>query len=376
MVVLLFGLVAAAVIVVSLIWASGVRRWLAGAPVDSSSLPKVTVIIAARNEEQYIEACVRSVIENDYPANELDVICIDDGSTDGTRAILETIRSMFADRVTVADSPSEPASWAPKKRAILHALKLTDSEIVMLTDADTEVSRDWVRSMVREFHHDTGSVIGASMPRQPRNLMEAFYRFERLFVNFTMVSAVGWGTPASASGQNIAYRRTALSALRGLPHPTLPSGDDDLAVQAIAREGWKIRFASSPQSVVTDCRVPNLTQNFRAAIRHQSTVRYYPRRWRALYIASIVSHAMFIAASVAALFLPVVLPIVAAGWVGKFLGEAPSATMMCRRLGIAVTAADLAFAEIVLPFYAVFKPALAIFPSYRWKGRRHAAAVS
>jgi cellulose synthase/poly-beta-1,6-N-acetylglucosamine synthase-like glycosyltransferase len=57
-----------------------------------ASFPNVSVVVAARNEEENIERCLRSILQVDYPADKLEVVVADDGSTDRTPEIISKIK--------------------------------------------------------------------------------------------------------------------------------------------------------------------------------------------------------------------------------------------------------------------------------------------
>ena len=71
---------------------------------ESSELPFVSVVIPVFNEERYIEACLASVLDQDYPADRYEVIVADGGSTDRTRAIVEST-SVLHPNVRLIDNP-------------------------------------------------------------------------------------------------------------------------------------------------------------------------------------------------------------------------------------------------------------------------------
>lgn len=116
----------------------GLLPRLAPAPVTATGVPPlVTVIIPARNEAANIERCLRSMLTQDYPADRLNVIVVDDHSTDGTAAI---VRSIAADKphVSLLTSPPLPPRWIGKCHACWIGARnaAPDSEWLCFIDAD------------------------------------------------------------------------------------------------------------------------------------------------------------------------------------------------------------------------------------------------
>ena len=108
------------------------------APVDA---PLLSIVIPARNEARNIERCVRSALAARYPR--LEVIAVDDHSTDETGAILRRIASADG-RLTVVEPRPLPAGWFGKQWACTAGAEASTGEIIAFFDADTEQAPDLV----------------------------------------------------------------------------------------------------------------------------------------------------------------------------------------------------------------------------------------
>jgi len=106
------------------------------------SQPNVTVIIPCRNEADFIEKCVRSILDCDYDREMLEVIVVDGISTDGTREIIEQI-SGEDDRLLLLDNPRKIVPTAMNI-----GIKRARGEIIIRVDGHAEVSRSFVRQSV------------------------------------------------------------------------------------------------------------------------------------------------------------------------------------------------------------------------------------
>jgi cellulose synthase/poly-beta-1,6-N-acetylglucosamine synthase-like glycosyltransferase/spore germination protein YaaH/peptidoglycan/xylan/chitin deacetylase (PgdA/CDA1 family) len=122
-------------------------------PEQPGYSPPVSILIPAYNEESVIVGTVRSALANDY--SPLEVIVIDDGSTDLTGELLD--RNFLADsRVRIIHEPNRG-----KPAALARALSETTSEVVVTIDADTHIEPDAVRHLVRHFANaHVGAVAG------------------------------------------------------------------------------------------------------------------------------------------------------------------------------------------------------------------------
>jgi glycosyltransferase involved in cell wall biosynthesis len=96
--------------------------------------PRVSIIIAALNEEKYIRKCLESLLAQDYP--NLEIISVDDGSTDSTFEIMKTIASK-EQRLRVFNADQRPAGWVGKNWPCYIGYNKSAGDILIFTDADT-----------------------------------------------------------------------------------------------------------------------------------------------------------------------------------------------------------------------------------------------
>ena len=101
-----------------------------------SGLPKLSVIVACRNETTCIENCIRSLFRQDYP--DLEVVAINDRSTDDTGEILDRLAVEFFNRLKVVHVSMLPAGWFGKPHALDQGLKSATGSLICFTDADCE----------------------------------------------------------------------------------------------------------------------------------------------------------------------------------------------------------------------------------------------
>jgi len=121
--------------------------------LEETALPPVTLIAAARNEEEDIEAAVRSWATLNYP--DLRIIVVNDHSTDRTGAILDRLATDFPN-VTVIHNPELREGWLGKANAIWHAVQQTPETCrwLLLTDADVILQPNTLRYAVTHVEHN------------------------------------------------------------------------------------------------------------------------------------------------------------------------------------------------------------------------------
>lgn len=180
--------------------------------------PRVSVVIPARNESRNIARCVRSVLTSDYP--DLEVIVVDDHSTDGTGNIARTIASEDP-RLTVISNPDLPGGWFGKQWACENGARASSGEIILFADADTTHSRDLVTRSVNAMLRrgaDLFSVVG-------KQELGTFWERVVQPIVFTIMSVRYGGTESVtrsrfvsskiANGQCLLVRRSTYEELGG-----------------------------------------------------------------------------------------------------------------------------------------------------------------
>lgn len=139
------------------------RIWMACryrpyASVGDEALPLVTVVTPAYNEGYQILETVRSVMASDYPAEKLQVICIDDGSLDDTWHWMLKARDEFPERLQLVRQPENRG----KRQALMAGFRRATGEVYVTIDSDSEVLPETLRELVSPFVLDprVGAVAG------------------------------------------------------------------------------------------------------------------------------------------------------------------------------------------------------------------------
>ncbi|MBI2392738.1 MAG: glycosyltransferase family 2 protein [Deltaproteobacteria bacterium] len=122
--------------------------------------PFVSIAVPCLNEERYVEACLAALRAQDYPAERLEILVADGGSTDRTREILQTIVREDP-RVRVVDNPGRIQA-----AGLNEAIRRARGDVVIRADVHADYAPDYVRRCV-EVLDETGAwnVGGAARPR-------------------------------------------------------------------------------------------------------------------------------------------------------------------------------------------------------------------
>jgi cellulose synthase/poly-beta-1,6-N-acetylglucosamine synthase-like glycosyltransferase len=212
-------------------------RWLRGLPREQpfTYCPSVCVILAGHNEAETIGATLESVWGS-YPR--LEVIVVDDGSTDGMAIEAQRFARSHAG-VLVLSRPDRGG----KSSAMNFGLRYTRAEVVIVVDADSHLGPAAIWEMVQPLHDPrVGAVAGNVVGRNPftslATVLQSYEYLSSIFVG-RMLSA-GMGMLGIVSGACGAFRRAALDKVGGWDAG--PPEDLDLTL-ALRKIGYEIKFA-------------------------------------------------------------------------------------------------------------------------------------
>ncbi|MEU5905920.1 glycosyltransferase [Micromonospora sp. NPDC047467] len=211
------------------------KGWTWGPPVTAP----VSVIVPAYNEKEGIAAAVCSLASGDHPGG-IEVVVVDDGSTDGTADIVEALR---LPNVRVVRKPN-----GGKPSALNTGVALARHDLIVMVDGDTVFERDSVRRLVQPFADPrVGAVAGNVKVGNRRSLIAKWQHIEyvigfnldrRLYETLRCMPTV--------PGAIGAFRREALRYAGGMTEDTLAE-DTDVTI-ALGRAGWKIVYEETARA--------------------------------------------------------------------------------------------------------------------------------
>ncbi|HVW61019.1 MAG TPA: glycosyltransferase family 2 protein [Puia sp.] len=201
-------------------------------PVNTPFFPTVTFIVAAYNEEDFIEKKIHNSLEQDYPADKIEFIFITDGSTDGTMDIIRKyprIRLMHQ------------AGRHGKSAAMNRAVDTARNEIIIFSDANTTLNKEAIRNIARHYRDShVGGVAGEKKVIPLEGVIDEagageglYWKYESLLkrLDARFYSVVG------AAGELFSVRREHFQHLS--PGVIL---DDFVLSLKVAEKGYRIAY--------------------------------------------------------------------------------------------------------------------------------------
>ncbi|HEX8362948.1 MAG TPA: glycosyltransferase [Longimicrobium sp.] len=223
---------------------------------ESPARPFVSVVVAARDEEERLPGLLADLAEQTYA--EFEAVIVDDRSTDGTAELVREAAARHPGRFRLLRQAEVPAGLSPKKLALQRGVEASKGELLLLTDADCRVPRTWVEGMAGAFRPDVAMVLGCSEFAAGSSLFERYQAFDFLTLTTTMVATARLGLPLGASGHNLSYRRTAFDRVGGYSSGLHRVAGDDMLMLYLLRPIGRIACADGADTRVRTDPVPTL----------------------------------------------------------------------------------------------------------------------
>lgn len=220
-------------------------------PGEELSWPFVTVIMPALNEEELIKKAIDSIFASNYPQNKIEVICINDGSTDLTLFNMRQAKKKYGGRLKLVNFKQNLG----KRKAIYVGLKKSRGEVIVTVDTDSKIGRSAIRNVVIPLVKEkaTGAVAGrVAVLNERENFLTRMLSIRySISFNFGRAYQSIYGAVFCCPGALTAYRKEVLKKFvhewvnqHFLNTPCTYGEDRGLTTQ-ILKAGYMTRFQSN-----------------------------------------------------------------------------------------------------------------------------------
>lgn len=234
--------------------------------LTDNDLPDIAVLVAARNEENNIERCLRSLIEQNYPKEKITILVGNDQSADRTAAIVDAFAGKVPN-IRQVHIITQLGKAKGKANVLAQLAHQTQAAYFLITDADIEVKPDWARTLVSFFQPGTGIVSGTTVVRGS-TFFAGMQKIDWLYFMGLLLSFDKMGMASTAVGNNMAVKREAYFSTGGYENFEFSVTEDYKLFQEVRKKGWKTINMCNRQSV-----------NFSAAAPDFKTLINQRKRW-------------------------------------------------------------------------------------------------
>lgn len=354
---------------VSVLWSTGKKNYQQqNLGASEPHLPFFSIIIPARNEAGSIQACIRSIAKQDYPQDKIEIIVVDDHSEDETA---ERVRALTTSSLRLIQLPPGKTG---KKAALNEAIKLAKGEMLLFTDADCTMGREWVKQLSILIAKGGGMILAPVRIQAKSSLLQCFQGLDVCGTILLTGAAVQASHPILANGANLAISKALFHKLDGYTGNThRASGDDIFLLQKAVQDSTaQIAFAFDQRASVQTPPAETWTELFWQRLRWAGKTGGYTDRYLQLFQALVYLLNLGLLVGLPALIIqgPSSFLLVGA-YVTKGLAEYRYLRYAASEVG------DPGWMRWFLPslllhtVYVVLIGSLALLPvSSRWKGRK------
>ena len=236
-----------------------------------------TIIIPFRNEKRNLPKLLESISNLDYPCKMIEIILVDDFSTDNSERICiqwrmknEHFDTTLLENLHLSDSP--------KKDAIGRAMPIAKHDWVLTTDADCIVNKNWLLTFDNYIQrYNPEMIIGAVRYNTKNNWFHHFQQLDLMSLQGVTIGTFGMGKPFMCNGANFAYTKKFFNNIGGFGGiSNTASGDDVLLLQkAVSTNLDKVHYLKNNDAIVKTKPENDLFRLFMQRVRWASKTSSY-----------------------------------------------------------------------------------------------------
>ncbi len=336
--------------------------------LDENNFPKVSLLLAARNEEALIIRSLDSIADLDYPPDKLQVLIGDDNSSDRTN---ELVREYIAGKknFSLIQVTENLGRARGKGNVLAHLARLATGEFFFITDVDVQLPNGWIKGLLKGFKETTGIVSGTTMCARG-SLFATMQSIDWIhFMGYIKAFANG-GVSCTSVGNNMAVRASAYKETGGYEEMEFSITEDYTLFRNVTGNGWGWNTILTKETLGLAWYLSDPREMLHQRKRWLIGARELPLNWKIM----IVLYGLFIPA-IAVLFIysPKQAMIV---WGLKMAIQ----TIFISRLTILAGVPQFRIVHfIIYEFFVVLSTALtAIFYFLpirsKWKGRKYTSS--
>jgi len=219
-------------------------------------MPFVSVVIAARDEEENLAKCLDSVVHQTYPIDKFEVIVANDASTDRTAAICDQYSAKYANLKSFLTV--EKMGLPGKPNALAQAIERAEGEVILITDADCSVPETWIEATANRYSPEVGLVGGITLQRSD-TAFNGMQSLDWAYILGVASASAALGRPLGSIGNNLSFRRKAYDEVGGYGKIKFSITEDYSLVQAILEtKRWKFLYPIDERVLVKSQPCPTV----------------------------------------------------------------------------------------------------------------------
>lgn len=261
-----------------------VSLWLhrPGPQLQPKNYPKVSILLAARNEEKLILRNLRAIEQLNYPKEKLEILIGDDASTDRT-AELVTQFIQNKPHYTLHTINKTIGKGRGKANVLGQLAHKATGEFYFITDVDVKLPENWVGALLREFSSQVGIVSGTTKCERG-SLFATLQGIDWLHFMGYIKSFANVGVGCTSVGNNMAVRADAYWQTGGYENIDFSITEDYKLFKEVTNRGWGWKTVMSKDSLGLAWYIPQITDMLHQRKRWLIGARELPLNWKTMII--------------------------------------------------------------------------------------------
>lgn len=258
------------------------KNWKALKPWDIpegfTSTTSISVIIPIRNEAGKIGPCIESILNNDYPADLLEIIIINDHSSDASISEIESLRSELVKIIDLSTHKKPGHFRSHKKWGISKAVDLAEGSLILCTDGDCVVPKEWLNYFSSYYELTKKEFIAGPVNFIPGSTpLQNFQELDMMGVMIMTGAGFESGNGLLCNGANMAFAKSLFISLNGYEGSEhLSSGDDVFLLHKTAEQfPEKIGFIKNKACTVYTASKKNWSSFLNQRLRWATKTSHY-----------------------------------------------------------------------------------------------------
>lgn len=203
-----------------------------------SNYPNISILVAARNEENNILHCLESLAQLDYPKDKIEILIGNDSSTDTTGQIIDNFVQSNPQFKCIHLTGNEFPQTKGKARVLAVLAQAAKGDVLLITDADILVNPQWAKGMTKALIQTKSGLVAGVTNIKAHNLFTSFQQVDWLYFMGIFYAFSSIKKPISAVGNNMAFLKKAYDETGGYENIPFSITEDYALFKAIRSKGY------------------------------------------------------------------------------------------------------------------------------------------
>jgi len=234
---------------------------------SSSELPAISILLAARNEEENIHKCLRAIYNLNYPIEKLQVLIGNDQSEDQTA---EIVLQYIVDKphMQLVNISSSIGKARGKANVLAQLAHIASGDFFLITDADITVNKYWALELIHHFDGPMVGIVSGTTIVHDRGFMGRMQEIDWLYFMGLLKSFANLGLNCTAVGNNMGISKHAYWDVGGYEKLDFSVTEDYKIYKEVRKKGWQTKNILNRKSL-----------NFSTATADFKLLMHQRKRW-------------------------------------------------------------------------------------------------